>query len=86
MGKAYKKEYTGIKAIIMILTFVATIYFSFSGVNHLIQWITSGLENHDLRLILVIILWFCSLSTVIVLSVLLATIVCSILASIFGWD
>jgi hypothetical protein len=83
---AYKKDYTGLKAFIMILSFLATIYFSFSAVNHFIHWITSGLENHDIRLILIIVLWFFSFASVLAVSFALAAMLCFLLARWFGWD
>lgn len=80
---AYKKNYAGLKFLVMIVSFILTIYFSFSGANHVIHWIASGIENHDIHLFALIVLWLFSLGFVIGVSFGLASLVVGILASIF---
>lgn len=80
---AYKKEYTGFKALIVLLTFIATIYFSFSAVNHLIHWIVSAFESHDIRLIATIFLWLFSFATVLTASIWIGIGVATLVAKIF---
>lgn len=77
------KKYTGLKALTMIATFFATIYFSFSGANHLIHWIASGIQNHDLHALLVIVLWIFGFSIVLSLAVGFAMAIVAILARVF---
>ena len=85
MAKRYKKEYTGLKAIIIILTFIATIYFSFSAVNTFIHWIGSNFESHDIRLIAIIIMWIFSFGVVLTAAVERALGISWLVAKIFGW-
>ena len=88
MGKS--KNTSGFKLLIQFLiivgTFIATVYFSFSGVNHVIHWITSGFESHDLRLILVILLWFFSGGTVLAISIVLGLFFGTMVSQLFGWN
>lgn len=57
-------EFTGLKVLIGIIIAITCFYFSFHWANEIIHWIVSGIKNHDLYIILTIVLWVISFSTV----------------------
>ena len=86
MARKRTKTVTGIKALIAIASFFVTIYFSFSGANHVIHWIASGFENHDAQHACVLILWFLGVTFIIGASLALASLITSIVAMMMGID
>lgn len=71
------------KYLLMLLSFVAAIYFSFSGVNHLINWITSGIVSPDIHTIVIIVLWVFGFTTVLGIGVCAGLLLAAIIGVIF---
>lgn len=80
---AYKKEYTGLKALIVLATFLLTIFLSFSSVNRLIHWIAAAFESHDIQLIAIIIMWLFSFGFVLTVAIYIGIGVATLVAKIF---
>jgi hypothetical protein len=84
--KKSKRSFLGLKLIIVLLTFLSTIYFAFSGANHVILYISSGFENHDARLVCAIVLWFVSFWVVVAIALGLASALTRIVMIILNID
>jgi len=90
--KALKKKvrrtrsYTGLKVLVSLATFLATMYFSFSTANHLIHYISSGFTSHDAQFLCTLVLWVIGFSTVLIVSLALASGLTRIVMSILKVD
>jgi len=67
------------KNIIAIVAFIATVYFSFSGVNYLIHYLCKGITDPNLQTFTIIILWALSLVIVLALALIIAGFVAAFL-------
>lgn len=74
------------KSIISFLIGLAVFIFSLGAANKFIHWITSSIQNHDLQIVVVIILWTLCFSVVVTISLLLGYIIGSIVKILIGDD
>jgi uncharacterized membrane protein required for colicin V production len=47
-----------LKILLSLAAFVVGLYFGFQWINQFIHWLTASIENHDLRIVLMAIIWF----------------------------
>lgn len=57
------------KKLISVLVGIVCCVGVFIGANALINFITSGMENHDLQVILRVILWICGFSITLAIGI-----------------
>lgn len=62
------------KTIISILVGLIVFVLCFMGMGSLISWITSGIESHDFRVIMKIVLWIISVGGTIWLGIILGAL------------
>ncbi len=79
-----KSDWDGLKLLIAVICGILAAIGVFSLDSHIIHSLTSGVENHDLKIVLRIILWIVSFGITLFISILVGWLVGGIINILLG--